>query len=255
MLLIYVIISNNIGGQLKEQEYQSKYFLAGFMTITGLIMFGSALFVMLYLTLVASIVDNLLVTLLIIGLIIGGYMHGRFKFERATKLSVRMFHYAQTIICLGIIVWSLCLVIVSVLSNFATSSLAGVVSLIVGNYIILSIVFSLLALFAIGFELREVDKRKYSLIYGLTVITVVVITSFVTGLENIGSRITLIEIVFSLLCTDYMLRAIINEPVGLEIEQVDDRYTFVVKALTYAVIAPIQIPINILNKLVLINNK
>lgn len=236
---------------MKEQEYQSKFFLTGFLLASGLIIYITMVFVMLFLAMIVTSLNSYLVSFVVVILIALGYFYSLHRFEQNQSYSRMVLWYVLTICMLGLLISSICYVSVlaiAIVNMFAGAVIAIPVTIILG-YIIVVEIYSVAALLAASFELREIEHRKFSVVYILTAVTMLIVAYVFRDLTfySIGSGI--ITVIAILITAFYILFGIKNGPVKMEIESVEDRYKFVVKALIHCALAPIHIPICMKNRL------
>lgn len=237
---------------MKEQEYQSKFFLTGFLLASALIIYITMVFVMLLLAMIISSVNSIMFSFIVEILICLAYFYSLHRFERKQSYSKMVLWYVLTICLLGLLISSICylsVVVMAVLSMYAIPVVAIPLTAILG-YIVVTEIYSVVALLASSFELREIEQRKFPTIYLLTVVTLFVISYVFKDIAYYSVTTTVTTIIGILLSTFYMLYGIKYGPVQMEIESVEDRYKFVIKALIHASLAPIHIPVCIKNRII-----
>lgn len=226
-----------------EEQYVKKYFLTGFMLISSIIIYSTMIFVMFFIAALLTAYGNILISFLTMTAILIGYFFSRHKFDHEQNITKLALYYALSICLLGLLIpGSIYLVViggylVAYGGNVLTSNLAHIVI----GYFIYTELFSILGLFTVGFELRELENRSFKFNLVLTTLTVAVIYLVLNGFQIISVGHGLEMLALILLSTFYVLNGVTNK-IGLEFETIEDRYRFVVNSLGHAAIAPINIP-------------
>lgn len=226
-----------------ETQYIKKYFLTGFMLISSIIIYATMIFVMLFISALITAYGTVFTSAVVMAAIILSYFYVHYKFEQEQNITKLALYYALSICLLGILIpAAIYLVIIggyliAYIGNTYVSNLAWAIVF----YFIYSELFSMLALFSIGFELKELESKSFKFNYILTSITVAVIYLVLNGFA-IESFINIIVMcLFILGSTYYVLNGVVNRN-PFTFETIEERYRFVINSLTHAAIAPINIP-------------
>lgn len=236
---------------MKEQEYQSKFFLTGFLLASGLIIYITMVFVTLFLAMIVSYLGSYLISFVVVILIAIGYFYSLHRFELKQSYSRMVFWYVLTICMLGLLISSICLLAVIAIITVNTlmiPSVAVVITILL-NYVVILEIYSTVALLAASFELREIEHQKFGIIYVLTVVTMFIVAYVFRDITFYSPTSMLVTSIAIFATAFYTLSAIKSGPLKMEIENVEERYRFVVKALTNCALAPIQLPIHLKNTL------
>lgn len=229
---------------MNTEQFKAKYFLTGFMLISALVIIITMLFVTIFAISIVSAVGSVALSFLSALGIVVSYFFALHKFDNAQKFSRLAFYYVLSICLLGLLMWSITylVIIAGLLVPFLNSTILSTVMTFIVVYFTMSELFALLAVFSLAFSLKELEKNKFRFNYGLGVLVSIIIIFVINGFKFDSISSVLITILFSLVSTFYVFFGVKYGPVGMEYDNVETRYNFVIKLLTHAVMAPIQIP-------------
>lgn len=229
---------------MDNEQYQSKFFLTGFLLASAILIYVTMIFVMIFL---ASLINSVLISFIVV-IAVGIFnFYALYKFERETKFSKLAWYYVLVITSLGLLtsaIGYLSILGILIANLYFGSGLAIIISIILG-YIVLMEVFSLLALFAVSFELREVHYRKFPTVYVLTVVTLLVVAYVFKDYTYSSGLTTSLTIGSSLIASYYVLDGIRKGPIKMDVESLEERYRFVIAALIHIALSPVHLPLSI----------
>lgn len=236
---------------MEKNEYQSKFFLTGFLLASGIIMYLTMIFVVLFIGMNITSLLGAIIGILAILVTAVGYFYVLHRFEQQQTYSQMAMWYALTICLLGLLVSSfsyLGALAIIIVNSYGPPVLAIIATSVIG-YVIVTEIFAIASLLAASFELRELVYRRFNVVYLITVVTLLLV-SYVFKTITYGSITAAIVTVVSCFgCTYYILNRQKQNISDYDIENVENRYRFVVKALINCALVPVQMPIDIKNKI------
>lgn len=228
----------------KQTEYSSKYFLTGLLLGSGILLLIAMVFSFLFIINVTHAIANpiILFGLVIVTLLL--YLFFLHKTERVKNFKWLAFYFVLTIATLGLLSFELIYVLiqVSILLIFTGNLLLIFIGYIFTLYFIGSFVFSIIALFITCFELFDIDNRNFKMMYAINFIFIVVILFMLNGFTITNILAAIYIVIMVAISAFYVLWGYKYGPVKMNIETIEDRYIFVIKAIVYASIIPIQLP-------------
>lgn len=237
---------------MEKNEYQSKFFLTGFLLASGVILYLTMTFVAFFLVQVISSLSGSVAIGIVSFILTGiGYFYCLHRFEQKQTYSKMAIWYVLTICLLGLIISTLCFMSVYsifLVSIYRLNYLIPFVYLGAG-YFVVTEVFSIGCLLAASLELREIKYRRFIVVYIISVITMLLV-GFIfktTVYSSIGASI--ITVISSFVCAYYILNRQKQNIEKFELDSIESRYRFVIQGIVDCALAPIQIPIDLKNKL------
>lgn len=249
--VICVIIVIITGGQLEKNEYQSKFFLTGFLLASAIIIYLTMIFLTVLIAMQITSWIGTVIAILGIGATAIGYFYVLHRFEREQTYSKMAIWYVLTIALLGLVISSICYLGIVGISNLSSlqPSIITVVSMIIIGYFVITEIVAILALLSSSIELRELKYRNFYLVYAITVATLLLL-SYVFKTVAYATMLTAgLTVISIFLCTYYILTNLKRNLDKYNIDNIENRYRFVIKVLIDCVLIPVQMPIDLKNRI------
>ncbi len=243
----------------------NKYFLTGFTLIGTFALFIVTLSMAIGLQVLLYIYDVSIVILLLATLTTA--VITSFWYRNAKKYLLDSDEYSRVVVNYIRTTITISLLVIALFCSFGYISMLLIGSL-EGFFLPFSIVLlliltvyieglSLLTLFISCCSLRDIDRYNEPILYGMMIIVLSVIGyGLYQYFRAIGlSIIPMYFGVAAVLVTIYMVNGLKSMLKGNEVETVIERYKFATQALTYTIIAPVNIPVQVVLYIVKIFKK
>lgn len=230
---------------MNTEQFKAKYFLTGFMLISALVILVTMLFVTIFGISIVSSFGNVIISFISVLAVVGSYFYAIHKFDYAQKFSHLAFFYVLSICLLGLLMWTVTylVIVAGLLIPFLDIAILTIVVEIMVLYFTMSELFAVLAVFSLAFSLRELEKDNFKFNYALGVLVSIIIIFVINGFEFNSISAFLVTSLFSIISTFYIYFGVKYGPIGMDYESIESRYAFIIKVVTHAVMAPIQMPL------------
>lgn len=235
-----------IGGIMenKQTEYSSKYFLTGLLLGSGILLLVAMVFSFLFIVNVTHAIANPIILFGLIMVTLLLYIFFLHKTEKVKSFKALAFFFVLTIAALGLLSFELIYVFIqiSILLIFTGNLVLILIGYVLALYFIGTFVFSLIALFVTCFELSDIDNRDFKLMYMINFVFIAILVFMLGGFVISNILVSMYIIIIVAISTFYILWGMKYGPLNLKIDTIEQRYKFVINAIVYAAIVPMQLP-------------